>query len=184
MENACSVFPLPHWPGGWMFAWKNHGRSAGPYRWLVERFAPRVVIQREIPGSWSSTFSGQHAVSQTPGGTILPLTRPSPLLMAIVGREPSHAASVRKHAAADGGFAAASWIDLAGRRKQSGRWGVTKKCPRNRFEMGQIMAFGSQQRPCRVCPGFGDGNGFKHEPGRGNWMYIGFQPGKQNGNPG
>jgi hypothetical protein len=50
-------------------AGSNHGRSAGPHRWLVERFALRVVIQREIPGSWSSTFSGQHATSQTPGRT-------------------------------------------------------------------------------------------------------------------
>jgi hypothetical protein len=104
-----------------MFAWKNHGRSAGPHRWLVERFAPRVVIQREIPGSWSSTFSGQHAVSQTPGGTILPLTRPSPLSMDDAGGRASHAALVRKHAAADGGFAAASRVGAAARRNQSGR---------------------------------------------------------------
>jgi hypothetical protein len=22
-----TCFPLPHRPGGWMFAWKNHGRG-------------------------------------------------------------------------------------------------------------------------------------------------------------
>ena len=127
-----------------MFAWKNHGRSAGPHRWLVERFAPRVVIQREIPGSWSSTFSGQHAVSQTSGGTVMPLTRPSPLSMAIAGGESSHAALVRKHAAADGGFAAASRAGSAARRNQSGRprgveGGVSEKSLRNGANHGLLV---------------------------------------------
>src|SRR5437868_15175234 len=62
-----------------MFAWKNHGRSIGPHRWLVERFAPRRVIQREYPGAWSSTFSGAHAVSHALNRTSLSLTTPSSL---------------------------------------------------------------------------------------------------------
>src|ERR1700680_4456158 len=44
-----------------------------------------------------------------------------PLLLAIAGGEPSHAALGRKHAAADGGFAAASRVGAAARRNQSGR---------------------------------------------------------------
>jgi hypothetical protein len=28
LENK-KRFPLPHRPGGWMFAWKNHGRGLG-----------------------------------------------------------------------------------------------------------------------------------------------------------
>jgi hypothetical protein len=43
------------------------------------------------------------------------------LLLAVVGREPSDAALVRKHAAADSGFAAARWVSSAGRRNQPGR---------------------------------------------------------------
>ena len=39
----------------------------------------------------------------------------------IVGGEPSHATLVWKHAAPDGGFAAAGRIDAAARRNQSGR---------------------------------------------------------------
>ena len=38
----------------------------------------------------------------------------------IVGGEPSHATLVLKHAAPDGGFAAAGRIDAAARRNQSG----------------------------------------------------------------
>ncbi len=170
-------FPLPHRPGGWMFAWKNHGRSAGPHRWLVERFALRVVIQREIPGSWSSTFPGQHAVPQTPGGTILPLTGPSPSSMAIVGGEPSGAAPVWKHAAADGGSAAASRVGAEGTRNQSGRrrrlW---EKCLRNRCEMAQIMPSRSQQTPCRARLGLWDGNGCNKIASAGKWWYIRSQP--------
>ena len=40
--------------------------------------------------------------------------------LAAVGQEPFDAALVWKHAAADGGFAAASWVGAAGRRNQSG----------------------------------------------------------------
>ena len=60
----------------------------------------------------------------------------------IVGGEPSHATLVLKHAATDGGFAAAGRIDAAARRNQSERWrGVEEGYLRNSFEMGQIMAF-------------------------------------------
>jgi hypothetical protein len=38
------------------------------------------------------------------------------LLMAAIGREPSHVAPVWKHAAADGGFAATSRVGAAGKR--------------------------------------------------------------------
>ena len=37
--------------------------------------------------------------------------------------KPSEMAPVRKHAATDGGFAAGSWVGLAGRQNQSERWG-------------------------------------------------------------
>jgi len=76
-----------------------------------------------------------------------------PLLLAVVGREPSDAAPVRKQAAADSGFAAAGRIGAAARRNQSGRGRELREgCLRNRFEMGQIMAFWFWQRPCRARP--------------------------------
>ncbi len=98
------------------------------------------------------------------------------LLLAAPGGESSDAAPVRKHAAADGGFAAASWIDLAGRRKQSGRWGLTKKCPSNCFEMGKIWVFGSRKRPSRARPGFWDGNGCKKDGERRQMGVNSAQP--------
>jgi len=48
----------------------------------------------------------------------------------IVGGDPSHATLVLKHAATDGGFAAAGRIDAAARRNQSERWrGVEEGVP-------------------------------------------------------
>ena len=75
----------------------------------------RLVLPKGI-GTWSLTSLQQRLVKT--GG------RPGkarPLLLAIAGGEPSHAALVRKHAAADGGFAAASRVGSAVRRNQSGR---------------------------------------------------------------
>jgi hypothetical protein len=52
------------------------------------------------------------------------------LLLFIVGGEPSHATLAWKHAATDGGFAAAGRIDAAARRNQSERWrGVEEEVP-------------------------------------------------------
>jgi hypothetical protein len=54
-------------------------------------------------------------------------------------------ALVRKHAAANRDFAAASRVGAAERRNQSGRWRrLREKCPRNRCGMGEIMAFWSR----------------------------------------
>jgi hypothetical protein len=58
------------------------------------------------------------------------------LLLAAVGGEPSDAAHVWKHAAADSGFATARWIGAAARQNQSGRrrgveGGVSVKSLRN-----------------------------------------------------
>src|ERR1035437_7329024 len=50
-----------------------------------------------------------------------PVGQAFPLLLAVLGREPSDAAPVRKHAAADSGFAAAGRIGAAATRNQSGR---------------------------------------------------------------
>src|ERR1039458_5110336 len=65
-----------------------------------------------------------------------PCAAACPLLLAVVGRKPSDASPVRKHAAADSGFAAAGRIGAAARRNQSGRrrgveGGVSEKSLRN-----------------------------------------------------
>ena len=67
-----------------------------------------------------------------------------PLLLAVVGREPSDAAPVRKQAAADSGFAAAGRIGAAARRNQSGRGrgvegGVSEKSLRNGANHGLLV---------------------------------------------
>ena len=67
-----------------------------------------------------------------------------PLLLAIAGGEPSHASLVRKHAAADGGFAAVGRVGAAARRNQSGRrrgveGGVSEKSLRNRANHGLLV---------------------------------------------
>jgi hypothetical protein len=59
-------------------------------------------------------------------------------------REPSDAAPVWKHAAADGGFAAASRVGSAGRRNQSGRRrgveeGVSEQSLRNGANHGLLV---------------------------------------------
>ena len=70
-----------------------------------------------------------------------PVGKARPLLLAVVGREPSDAAPVRKHAAADSGFAAAGQIGAAARRNQSGRrrgveGGASEKSLRNQANHG------------------------------------------------
>jgi hypothetical protein len=73
-----------------------------------------------------------------------PVGKACPLLLAVVGREPSDAAPVRKYAAADSGFAAAGRIGAAARRNQSGRrrgveGGVSEKSLRNRANHGLLV---------------------------------------------
>jgi hypothetical protein len=53
---------------------------------------------------------------------------------------------------------------------------LTKRCPRNRCEMGQIMAFGSRQRPVRARPGLWPWNQCKKDRERRQMAYIGSQP--------
>ena len=85
-----------------------------------------------------------------------------PLLLAAVGGEPSDAAPVRKHAAADSGFAAASRIGAAARRNQSGRRrGVEGEVSEKSLENKAIPNFLSRRRPFPVCPSLWDGNGCK-----------------------
>ena len=49
-------------------------------------------------------------------------------------------------------------------------------CPRNRSEMGQILAFWSRQRRCRARPGLGLGIDAKKIARGGNRWYIDSQP--------
>jgi len=88
-----------------------------------------------------------------------------PLLLAIAGREPSHAALVRKHAAADGGFAAASRVGAAARRNQSGRRrgvdGGGLRASASKWEKSRV--FWSRKRPSRARQGLWDGNGCKKD---------------------
>ncbi len=51
----------------------------GPHRWLVERFAPRVVIQREITRVLVLNLLWQTRGVKNTGRTRLSLTPPSPL---------------------------------------------------------------------------------------------------------
>jgi len=82
-----------------------------------------------------------------------PIDQACPLLLAAVGGEPPDAAPVRKHVVSDSGFAAADRIGAAARETNLDDEGELKeRCLRNRFEMGQIMAFGFWQRPCRTRP--------------------------------
>jgi hypothetical protein len=73
-------------------------------------------------------------------------------LLAAAGQGSADAAPVRKHPSADSGFAAASRVNSKGRRNQSGRRGLREWCLITRFEIGQIMAFGSWQRPPGARP--------------------------------
>lgn len=48
---------------------ENHGWIYRPYRWMVKRFAPRKVIQRNVRRSWSSTeLWSQRSVTNTGQG--------------------------------------------------------------------------------------------------------------------
>ena len=67
-----------------MFAWKNHGRSLGRIDGWWSDSLHRVVIQREIPESWSSTFSGKLTVLKTPIRDFSSLTTPSSLSTAML----------------------------------------------------------------------------------------------------
>jgi len=108
-----------------------------------------------------------------------------PLLLAIVGGEPSDVTPVRKHVAADGGFAAANRISAAARRSQSGRQrGVDGEVSERSLRNGQIMAFWPGQRTR------GAGRGLcRLERMRKRWRAGHTQgcslslPDKQNGNP-
>jgi hypothetical protein len=64
-----------------------------------------------------------------------------PLLLAIVGGEPSDVAPVRKHAAADGGSATASRVGAAAMRNQSGRWGVDEEVSEKSLRNGANHGF-------------------------------------------
>jgi len=99
-----------------------------------------------------------------------------PLLLAAVGREPSDAAHVRKHAAAHGGSAAASGVGLASRRNQSGRrWRLRERCPKNRYGMRQIMALLVPATAQLGRPGVLGWNRCKKIACGGNCWYIGSQ---------
>jgi len=65
--------------------------------------------------------------------------------------------------------------ELGREANQLGRGG-TKKRPRNRFEMGQIMVFGSQQRPRGARSGLWPGNQGQKIASGGKWGYIASQP--------
>ena len=78
-----------------------------------------------------------------------------PLLLAIVGGEPTDAAPVWKHTAADRGFAAASRVGSAGRRNQSGRRrGVEGRSVLEiASKWGKSWPFGSGKGPAGARPG-------------------------------
>ena len=114
-----------------------------------------------------------------------PVGKACPLLLAVVGREPSDAAPVRKHAAADSGFAAAGRIGAAARRNQSGRRrGLEGGCLRNRFEIRQITAFWPGQRTRGAVRGLCRWNECEKGGEPGTLGCILSSPDKQNGNPG
>jgi hypothetical protein len=137
-----------------------------------------LVLPKRIE-AWSLTSLQQRLVKT--GGR---LVKVCPLLLAVVGREPSDAAPVRKHAAADSGFAAAGRIGAAARRNQSGRRrGLRERCLRNRFEIRQITAFWPGQRTRGAGRGLCRWNecGKGGEPGTQSCILS--SPDKQDGNP-
>ena len=76
------------------------------------------------------------------------------VLLAVVGREPSDAAPVRKNAAADSGFAATCRVGAAARRNQPGRrrgveGGVSEKSLRNGAHLGFIVTAKALLGPLR-----------------------------------
>jgi len=95
---------------------------------------------------------------------------------------PPDAAPVRKHVAADSGFAAAGRIGAQARRNQSGRRRELREgCLRNRFEIRQITAFWPGQRP-RAGRGL-PLNECEKVASRHSGVIL-SSPDKQNGNPG
>ena len=136
----------------------------------------RLALPQRIE-NWSLTSLQQRLVKT--GGR---LVKHGSLLLAAAGGEPADVAPVRRHASAHGGFAAASRIGLAVRRNQSGCWGLTKKCPRKRFGMGQIIAFGFRQMPCGARPGLWLWNQCKKDCERMQTGINWFAAERQNGN--
>src|ERR1039457_3872185 len=60
---------------------------------------------------------------------------------------------VRKHAAADSGFAAASRIGAAAKRNQSGRWGVDEEVSEKSLRNGANDDLGVPAKPLLGTPG-------------------------------
>jgi hypothetical protein len=49
---------------------------------------------------------------------------------------------------------------------------LSKKCPRNHFEMGQIKGFWSRQSPAGRVRIFGSGTNAEKDRSSGNWRYT------------
>ena len=96
------------------------------------------------------------------------------LLLAIAGGEPSHAALVRKHAAADSGFAAAGRIGAAARRNQSGRRkGIVGGCVREMdSKLRKSWLFGSGKGCVAHDRGFGLGTNAKRARAQANGSIL------------
>jgi hypothetical protein len=146
------------------------------------------------PTTWGpvakADFSSRHLIqvsdqlAAAAGEDRRPVGKACPLLLAVVGREPSDAAPVRKHAAADSGFAATSRIGAAAMRNQSGQrrgveGGVSEKSLRN----GQIMAFWPGQRTRGAGRGLCRWNECEKGGEPDTQGCILSSPDKQNGNP-
>ncbi len=86
---------------------------------------------------------------------------------------PSHAALVRKHAAADEDFTAASWIGLAGRRNESGRQrGVDGGSVRASASKWRKPRLWSRRRPSRARLELWDGKRCEKIASGGKWGIV------------
>jgi len=113
-----------------------------------------------------------------------------PLLLATAGGEPSDAAAVRCHGAADLRVAAASGVGGTGWKQENRptRRVETERCLSNGRERRDSAVLGPSGR-ARTPPSEGESDAREeglHPEGSkaGNWVYAGLESGAEKGNPG
>ena|SRR5208283_2504903 len=149
--------------------------AAGPVQPSTMAVVERDRIQPGQPVAAAGAAEGNRNVvinqfAAAAGENRRPAGKACAVLLAIAGGEPSHAALVREHAAADGGFAAASRVGTAARRNQSGRrrgivgGGVGEMDSKS----GKSWLLGSGKGPAGRVRFFGSGTNTEKDLSSGN----------------